>query len=165
MRVQFPTVEQVKQLPLLMQKIIPPEYEDQNGHVNIQHYLGLHDEAGWLFFATLGIDEDYFKVQRKGFFDLEHHLHYTAELHVGDVVAVHGRLLARTSKRMHGMWFIINETRNQLSNTFEFVTSHADLDARRTSPFPDDFAARIDATIAEHARLEWDAPVCGVMSA
>ena len=58
MRVQFPTVEQVKQLPLLMQKTIPPEYEDQNGHVNIQHYLGLYDEAGWLFFVTLGVDED-----------------------------------------------------------------------------------------------------------
>jgi hypothetical protein len=66
---------------------------------------------------------------------------------------------------MHGMWFIVNETRNQLSNTFEFVTSHADLNARRTSPFPEHFAAQIDALIAEHATLKWDAPVCGIMGA
>jgi acyl-CoA thioester hydrolase len=165
MRVQFPSVEQVEQLPFFLRKTIPPEYEDMNGHVNIRHYLGLYDEAGWPFFALLGLDASYFTVQRQGMFDLEHHLHYVAELHVGDVVAIHGRLLARTAKRIHGMWFILNETRKQLSNTFEFVTSHADLNARRTSPFPDVLAARIDAVLAEHAKLEWAAPVCGIMGA
>jgi acyl-CoA thioester hydrolase len=164
MRPQFPTVEQVTQLPLMMKKVIPPEYEDINGHVNIKHYLGLHDEAGWYFFALIGLDETYFTERRNGLFDLEHHLHYVAELHVGDEVAIYARMLARTAKRMHGIWFIVNETRNQLSNTFEFVTSHADLTARRTSPFPNDVAASIDAVIAEHAKLTWDAPLCGVMS-
>lgn len=164
MRPQFPTIEQVKQLPLFMKKTIPSEYEDINGHVNIQYYLGLHDEAVWPFFAMVGMDETYFTEKRNGMFDLEHHLHYVAELHVGDDVAIYGRILSRTAKRMHGIWFIVNETRKQLSNTFEFVTSHADLNARRTSPFPAELAIRIDEVIAEHAKLEWDAPICGVMS-
>jgi hypothetical protein len=40
----------------------------------------------------------------------------------------------------------------------------ADLDARRTAPLPAEFAAQLDRVIAEHSRLAWPAPVCGVMS-
>lgn len=165
MRPQFPSVEQVTQLPFLMRQTIPPEYEDANGHMNIRHYLGLYDEAGWPFFALLGMDAAYFADQRGGVFDLEHHIHYRAEVNVGDTVAIYGRLLARTAKRLHAMWFMVNEAHDQLANTLEFVTSHADLKARRTSPWPDFFAEKLDAMIAGHDALGWDAPVCGVMGA
>lgn len=161
----MPTVDQVQALPMLLREVIPPEYEDMNGHMNIQHYLGLYDKAGMPFFRQFGLDERYFSVDRKGIFDLEHHLFYLAEIHVGDTVAVHSQLIARTEKRLHGIWFIVNETRNQLSNTFEYVTSHADLEARRTTPFSEELAIRFDAVIAEQSNLDWDAPVCGVMGA
>ncbi len=161
----MPTVEQVQALPLLLRKVIPPEYEDMNGHMNIQHYLGLYDEAGMPFFAQFGMDDSYFSVDRKGIFDLEHHLFYLAEIHIGDTVTVHSRLIARTEKRLHGIWFIVNETRNQVSNSFEYVTSHADLEKRRTAPFPLALAKQFDAVIAEQSLLDWDAPVCGIMEA
>lgn len=161
----FPTIEQVSRLPRLLQTVIPPEYEDLNGHMNIQHYMGLYDKASYPFVATLGLDETYFTQQRKGIFDLEHHLHYLAEVHIGDTVSIYGRLLARSAKRMHGMWFMVNDTRQQLANTFEFVSTHADLEARRTAPFTDALAARLDAMLAEHTSLDWAAPVCGVMGA
>lgn len=165
MRPTFPTVEQVSQLPLMMKKQIPSEYLDINGHMNIQYYLALYDEAGWVYFVELGMNEAYFTEQRNGIFDLEHHLHYLAEVHVNDTVAIYGRLLTCTAKRIHGMWFIVNETQGKLANTFEFVTTHTDLDARRTSSFPDDIAAKVDAVITEHQALDWDAPICGVMGA
>jgi len=160
----LPTVEQVRQLPKLLTKIIPPEYEDANGHVNIQHYLGLYDEAGWPFVALLGLGQQYIEQERSGLFDLEHHLRYLAELHVGDTVSVYGRMLGRSAKRMHGIWFILNANREQVSNNFEFVSSHADLEARRTSPFPEAITAKLDAMIAEHQALSWAAPTCGIMA-
>ena len=163
-RPTFPTVEQVQELPLLLRKDIPPEYEDYNGHMNIQYYYSIYDEAGMPFLEQFGLTSDYFSVERKGIFDLEHHLYYLAEVHVGDTVAVHSRLVARTAKRIHGIWFLVNETRGQLSNTFEFVSSHADLKARRTSPFGEDFATKLDAEIAKHQQLAWDAPICGIMN-
>jgi acyl-CoA thioester hydrolase len=165
MRPSFPSVEDVRLLPCFMSQEIPPEFEDINGHVNIQHYLGLYDKAGWPFFALLGMDERYFTEERKGIFDLEHHLFYLAEMHIGDRVAIHGRLLARSAKRLHGIWFIVNESQNQLANSFEFVSSHADLESRRTSPFPDELAGRLDAMISEHQKISWPAPVCGIMGA
>lgn len=159
----FPTVEQIKQLPCLLQMIVPPEYEDLNEHMNIQHYMGIYDQAGMPFMASLGADEKYFTQQRKGIFDLEHHLHYRAEVHIGDTVAVYGRLLAYSPKRLHGIWFMVDETRQQLASTFEFVSTSIDLEARRTAPFPEQLAAQLGKMLTEHQKLEWEAPVCGVM--
>lgn len=160
-----PTVDQVRTLPRLLTREVPPEHLDQNGHMNIQHYLGLYDAAGLPFFASIGIGLDYFTERRLGIFDLEHHLWYLAECHAGDRVSVHGRLLARSAKRIHAVWFLVNDTREALSNVFEFVSSHADLEARRTAAFPPDVAERLDRLLDEHTALSWPCPTSGTMSA
>jgi acyl-CoA thioester hydrolase len=165
MPVAMPTFEQVVELPSLMEKIIPPEWQDLNGHVNVRHYLELYDAASWPMLAAIGLDETTFLDRRQGLFDLEHHLWYLDELHVGDTVTVHWRFISRTVKRFHGVMFVVNRTRQRLASTFEYVSSGADLDARRTAPLPAEFAAQLDRLIAEHARLAWPAPVCGVMAA
>lgn len=165
MPVAMPTVEQVIALPSLMEKVIPPEWQDLNGHVNVRHYLELYDAASWPMLAAIGLDETAFLDRRQGLFDLEHHLWYLDELHVGDTVTVHWRFVARTVKRFHGVMFVVNRTRQRLASTFEYVSSGADLDARRTAPLPAEFAAQLDRLITEHARLAWPAPVCGVMAA
>ena len=157
--------ENVSLLPALLTRQIPPEWEDFNGHVNIQYYLALVEQSGWSMFEALGLDESYFRERRQGLFDLEHHLSYLSELHVGDQVTVHSRMLDRSEKRLHGMMFILNQSRRQLSCTLEYITSGADLDSRRTAPFPADAAASFDEQIRQHALLEWAPPVCGVMAA
>ena len=159
----IPSLDEVEQLPRLLERTVPPEYEDFNGHMRITHHLGLHDDAGLPFFALLGIDETYFAERRNGIADLENHLRYLAEVHVGDRVAVHSRALARSAKTMHGIWFLLNLTRRQVANTLEFVSVHIDLDERRASPFPDDVVAALDRLIAAHRALTWDPPVCGFM--
>ena len=157
----IPTLEQVQQLPRLLELTVPPEYEDYNGHMRITHHLGLHDDAGPAFFALLGIDEAYFAQGRKGIVDLENHLRYVSEVHAGDRVAVHSRVLDRSDKTMHGIWFLVNVPRGRVANTLEFVSLHIDQEARRASPFPPDVAERIDQLIAEHGALGWEPPVCG----
>ncbi len=131
----------------------------------MRHYLELYDAASWPSLAAVGLDPSVFLEQRRGLFDLEHHLWYLDELHVGDVVTVHWRFLERTVKRFHGVMFVVNQTRGRLASAFEYVSTGADLDARSTAPLPVEFAARLDRLIAESAALDWPAPVCGVMSA
>jgi len=164
MPVAMPTIEQLDALPSLLERRIPPEWQDLNGHVNVRHYLELYDSASWPMLATFGLDERIFLEHRQGLFDLEHHLWYLSELHVGDKVTVHSRMLERNAKRFHGVMFIVDRTRQRLASAFEYVSTGADLDARRTAPLPAAFAAELDRIIAEHARLGWPAPVCGVMS-
>ena len=165
MKARPASFENISVLPVLLTRQIPPEWEDSNGHVNIQYYLALVEQSGWPMLESIGLGESYFSERRQGLFDLEHHLRYLAELHVGDLVTVHSRMLDRSEKRLHGMMFILNQNRRQLSCTLEYITSGADLDSRRTAPFPEDVAASFDALIRQHELLEWAAPVCGVLSA
>lgn len=157
--------ENVSELPALLRREIPPEWEDFNGHVNIQYYLALVEQSGWSMFESVGLGETYFNERRLGLFDLEHHIRYLAELHVGDLVTVHSRMLDRSEKRLHGMMFILNQSRRQLSFTLEYITSGADLEKRCTAPFPPDITSRFDELIRQHAQLDWAAQLCGVMSA
>jgi acyl-CoA thioesterase FadM len=156
-------LEKLESLPLVYRITIPDEYRDAMGHMNVRWYVALFDEAGIPLFDRLGLTMDYYERNHTGGFDLEHHTHFLNEVHIGDMVAIRARLLGRSAKRLHYVLFMVNETRGVLSATLEVMNSHADLSVRRTSPYPDHITARIDAMLAEHMRLDWDAPVCGAM--
>jgi acyl-CoA thioester hydrolase len=59
--------------------------------------------------------------------------------------------------------FMINETTTQLAATFEALITHADLKIRRAAPMPAQLADKFDATLAEDEKLDWEAPICGVI--
>src|SRR5271165_3618884 len=163
MRAPAIKLDQLASLPEVYRVVIPPVYEDRNGHMNMRCYLALYDEAGDAMYPMLGLTPDYFAASGAGGFDLEHHLWYSSEVRIGDTVAIRVRMLARSQKLFHYMMFMVNETRGVLSSLFECVHDHADLRARRTAPFPAQVATRIDAFIAEHRALGWPAPVSGSM--
>lgn len=160
----FPSPAQVRELEVLAEHTIPPEWEDQNGHVNIQYYQTLYEIGGWPMLGRAGVDEEYFKNRRLGIFDLEHHVYYLSELHVGELVTIHGRFLAKNRKRIHGMIFIVNADRNELACTLEFMATSANLSTRRTNEFPDDIVAGLDALMDREKHIDWPAPVCGAMA-
>jgi acyl-CoA thioester hydrolase len=157
------SLDQLASLPAVYRAVIPSAYEDRNGHMNMRWYLAIYDEAGDAMYPMLGLTADYFAASRMGGFDLEHHLWYAAEVHIGDTVVIRLRILARSSKLLHYLMFMVNETGGVLSSIFECVHAHADLKVRRTAPFPDEAAARIDALVAAHRALAWPAPVSGSM--
>jgi acyl-CoA thioester hydrolase len=161
--IAMPTTEQLETLPLYLRKTIPPEYRDAMGHMNIRWYMALYDDAEWDFFAAFGLDNDYYQTQHSGAFSLQQFVRYLAEVNIGDTVSVRMRMLDRSPKRLHYMNFMINETKNVLASTMECLTTHADLNARRSSPFPSDIAAQIDSFITEHRALTWEAPLCGAI--
>jgi acyl-CoA thioester hydrolase len=155
----------IQGLPLLLRTVIPPEYEDENGHMNMRWYLALFDEAGYPMVADWGLTPEFHQAHGTGGYDLEHHIHYLREVAVGDTVAIYVRVVGRSAKRVHYLMFMVNETRGALAAIFECVNAFADLAIRRTAPYPPDIAAAIDAQLAQHKALGWPAPVCGVMSA
>ncbi|NWF67555.1 MAG: hypothetical protein HXY40_00575 [Chloroflexi bacterium] len=90
-------------------------------------------------------------------------MRYLAEVHVGDTVTVRMRMIARGAKKLHYINYMVNETQGVLASTMEVLAAHADLLRRRTSPYPPEIAAQIDAMIAQHAALDWEAHLCGVI--
>ncbi len=162
-----PTIplEKITALTPIYRATIPEAYRDENGHMNVRYYLSLFDEAGYPMVGLLGLTPHFHQQHGTGGFDLEQHLHYLNEVHIGDNVVIYARLLNRSAKRIHYMMFMVNETRGTLASIFECVNSFADLKVRRTAPYPAEIAAKIDALLAIHQSLDWPAPVCGVMGA
>lgn len=165
MKPPFVPLEKITALPPVYRTTIPEEYRDENGHMNVRWYLYIFDEAGYPLVDSVGLTPEYHQQHGTGGFDLEHHIHYLNEVHVGDTVVVYPRLVARSAKRIHYLLFMVNETRGTLASIFECVNSFADLVARRTAPYPEEISQRIDALLAEHQALDWTAPTCGIMSA
>jgi acyl-CoA thioesterase FadM len=164
MRPTLPSLEQVEQLPLVYRVTIPDHYRDKMGHMNMRYYLEVYDDAGDALFERFGLTPAFYKERGSGGFDLEHHIHYVNEVHIGDEVVIYARLLSLSAKRLHYMLFMVNESRKLLASTFECVNSYADLTVRRTAPYPEVIASTLDGILGAHQQLGWDAPVSGVMS-
>ena len=162
MRPEFPTTQQIRQLPLQFSRVVPREWEDRNGHVNVQFYETLYEQGGYQILEHIDIDR-FLRENGYGLFDLEHHLHYRSEILVGDRVSTYNRIIGHNEKRFHGMYFIINDRSNTLACTLEYVTAGVDLRSRRTAPFPDRIRQGIAEQLQKHEQLEWAVPVCGAM--
>jgi acyl-CoA thioester hydrolase len=156
-------VAQIQMLRAMDRFTIAEEHIDIMGHMNVRWYLAFFDEAGWKFFQSFGMDDDYYRQNHTGGFALQHFIHYLAEVRLGETVAIYCRMVARSAKRIHMMYFMVNETTGKLAATLEGLGSHADLTVRRTSPYPPELAARIDALIAEQDALGWDVPISGAI--
>lgn len=161
----MPSVEDVERLTRHLVHVVPPSWEDLNGHVNFRHYFDLFDLAGDSMLAEFGVGHSYMLEERRGFFELEHHLWYLDELHVDDRVSVHTRYHDRSAKRIHGTLYIVNQSRRSLACVLEFVSTGVDLEARRTAALPAGIAAQVDGLIAAHRSLAWTAPTCGAIRA
>lgn len=144
---------------------IPHAWADINGHMNMRWYVAVFDDAGDELHLRLGLTPEAKAPHSAGTFDLEHHTHFLQEVLPGDTVAVYARMTGCSAKRMSYVMFLVNETRGNVAALFECVNGLVDLRVRKTMAYPEEIAASIQAMVANHGRLEWTSPVCGVMSA
>jgi acyl-CoA thioester hydrolase len=159
----LPTYDQITQLPARVEQVVPPEFIDENGHMNIRHYFDAASHALWYLNIALGMDESYNVDRGLSLFTVEQHLRYYSEMNLGDRFTVHARLLERSGKVLHGMAFVVSPDSESLACTFEATYIHVSMTTRRSVPIPDDLAARFDDEIARGDKLGWAAPVCGAM--
>lgn len=153
----LPTAEQLDQLPAELTLVVPPEFEDANGHMNIAHYFDLQTRAVTGLFERIGyVLGD--RGRRVGPFTLEQHLRYHHEVLVGHEVSVHLRLVDRTEKLLHGMAFLLDRTQGRVANTFEVMVGNVDLGTRRLTPFTASAVAAVDRELDAHRRLGWAVP-------
>ena len=160
----FPRPDEVRQLPLQISRQIPVKWQDRNGHVGVQYFQALFAEGAWRVLEEVGVDAAWFKRTQRSQFDLEHHLFYRSELRVGERVSTYNRVLGRSDRRFHGIYFVLNDSRDRLAATLEYVTAGIDMERRRMAPFPEDLASGLDRLIENHRRLDWQPPLCGMMT-
>lgn len=163
MSIIAPTYDQVLELPAQVDRTVPPEFIDENGHMNIGRYLELGGRALWQRCLTeLGMPEDYITVRGFSTFTAEHHLTYLSEILEGEHTSVHTRLVDRSDKVLHAVSLIANRTQERLACVMESTIVHMDMTRRRPTAFPEDVVGLLDAGL-KRDDLPWPAPVTGSM--
>jgi acyl-CoA thioester hydrolase len=158
-----PTLEQILQLPENHRVVIPEEYIDEYGHVNVRYYGVMWGGGATTLMRGIGIDDTYRNERRMGHWLLRQVLDYLAEVHAGDTVTVHGRILGRNENRMHNKYWMVNHTKGKIAAASEVLVANADVGARKMAPFPEDIAANLDAAIAHFNELDWAPNVSGAI--
>jgi acyl-CoA thioester hydrolase len=132
---------------------VEPAWIDYNGHLNMAYYNVLFDRAVDEAYDLLGCGPDYLKKTQHSTFTAEAHVRYLRELHAGDPVRVTFQLLDFDAKRMHYFEQLFHAEEGWLSATSENMALHIDMAAKKTAPFPDAIAARLERMKAAHAHL------------
>ncbi|SDE18431.1 thioesterase family protein [Nocardioides lianchengensis] len=159
----LPTYDDLAALPAYSDRRVPVAFEDINGHMNVKHYIGIASEGLDEALTEVGIPTNW---ADKGFavFSAEHHLTYVNELLTGDNVSVRVRLIGRSERAIHVVVYLLDDTRKQLSYVMEEIFLHIDMTTRKTSPWPEDVATKVDARVAEHADLPFEPALSGTIS-
>lgn len=160
---ELPTLAEVTQLREALRTVAGPEWEDENGHVNVQHFYGFHNRASDAEMTRIGFTEEYRTSGGCGVFSVEQHLRFFNEVRIGEEISGHLRWLERGDKVFHAVSIIVNHSTGQIANTLEVLEAHVDLTTRRARSMPDDLAARVDEELALHTGLTWQVPLNGRM--
>jgi acyl-CoA thioester hydrolase len=106
------------------------------GHMNVQYYVHLFDQATWVLFDRVGLSASYFSATGRGMAALEQHLVYKREVFAGTVVTIYSRVMEVSDKTVR---FVHTMEDGQGSiATCEMVGAHFDRAAHRAVSFPDD---------------------------
>ena len=113
-------------------RTVPPDWADYNGHVNEARYLELFSKATDCFLELVGCGEAYIDSSRS-YFTLETNLRHLNETFVGERVHVETYCLFGEGKKLHLYHVLYNHSDTVLA-TGEHLLVHMDLKARRSSP-------------------------------
>ncbi|MCA1494741.1 thioesterase family protein [Ensifer sp. NBAIM29] len=119
------------------------DWIDVNGHMSVVHYPVLFEILSIPVFERLGFTSEAIRKTNKSLFTLETHACYLRELNVGDQVYSDSHYLEHD----HNKFVYAQELRHVdgwLSATFEALTVHVDLTARKSAAFPDATLALLD---------------------
>src|SRR3954462_15889776 len=97
-------------LPITLQTVIPEDYIDGMGHMNVMWYTHLFAKATGAIFQQVGLDRAYFQSQHAGTFALKQLFTYHVEVRIGEDITIRSRVLGRSAKRLHILHFMTKGT-------------------------------------------------------
>ena len=135
---------------LTVDRAVPVDWTDYNGHMNEARYLQAFSDATDRFMQLVGVDSDYISGGAS-FFTAETHIRHVDEVHAGTRIAVRSQCLLADGKRLHV--FHQMYAGDRLLATGEQMLIHVSLSTRRSS-LPDTVVAANMAKVqAAHASL------------
>ncbi|PIE83719.1 MAG: thioesterase-like protein [Candidatus Contendobacter odensis] len=142
------------QSPLcLYNGVVPTEWIDNNGHMNVAYYVLAFDHATDALMSELGMGQDYLDSENCSAFVVESHVNYQRELVAGDPMRITTQLLGFDSKRIHYFHRMYHAEKKFLSATTELIVIHVDMNQRHSVAMPLPILDRLGTLMTAHAQL------------
>ena len=118
-------------LPVTIERVIPSDWTDYNGHVNDSRYGDVFSLAVDRVMQMVGADADYI-ASGKSYFTLDLQISYLQECHAGDAIKVISRVDDVQGKKLWASHAMLNANGEVLATGKQMLV-HVDLTARRSS--------------------------------
>ncbi len=141
-------------LPVIHTTTIVPQWLDYNDHLNVAYYVLIFDQAGEALMNLIDLGEDVTRETGFSWVALENHTTFENEVSLDQTVEVRLQLLDHDHKRLHiYLEMHVQGEDGYLAATQEQMLMCMDLNQRRSSPFPEDVQAKINAMAQQQAHL------------
>ncbi len=133
---------------------VSPDWIDYNGHMNVGYYsLAFDQSLDGLFDDALDIGAEAVRTRRQGPYVVQQTLHYIGELLEGQKFQVEIRVIDHDAKKLHIYMEMYRLPDRKLCATTEQLIVNVDLETRRSTPYPPEAVARIEAMAKAHSGL------------
>jgi acyl-CoA thioester hydrolase len=132
---------------------VPADWTDAAGLLAPAYAVVIFDRALDTLYDGIGLGLGYRRASGNSTFTMETHLIQDGPVRAGEEVVVRNHLLAVDAKRMHIAQEMFVAGRDGRVALMEQLGMHIDLTVRRSSPFPPELRAQIEAARRLLARL------------
>ena len=143
-------VVDISQPVLTVDRAVPLDWTDYNGHMNEARYLQAFGDATDRLMLIVGCTPDYI-AKGGSYFTAETHIRHLDEAHAGARIKVETQVLAGAGKKMHLFHRMYEGDR--LLATGEHMLIHVSLETRRASEPASEVADPLAQLAAAHASL------------
>lgn len=145
-------IVELAELVTTVQRAVPLDWTDYNGHMNEARYLQAFGDATDQLMHIIGCDADYI-ASGGSYFTAETHIRHIDEVHAGTKIKVETQVLSTEGKKLHLFHRMMEGDR--LIATGEHMLIHVSLETRKAS-LPD---ARVSIPLAKLAAAHADLPL------
>ncbi len=129
--------------------VVYPWHCDHQGHMTTMHYVGMFDAAFWHHLSSMGFTRPYLEAANHGFADVKDTIEYKAEVPVGARLIIESALLRIGNSSITARHTMRDCETGEIAATSEKITVYFDLEARASTPLPDDMRATAESFIVE----------------
>ena len=123
--------------------VVYPWHCDHLNHMNVQHYVGMFDQASWHLLEAVGISFADGEERGETLVDAQHTIQYKVEQRAGSLVRIESAFTRLGTKSLTFLHRLINCKTGVLAATSEIVEVYFDLKTRTSVPIPDELREKI----------------------
>lgn len=135
-----------------LQRVIPIDWTDYNGHMNESRYGQVFSDAGDVIMAMCGVDMDYISTGLS-YFTVDNRITYVNETHPGEAIRVRTQVLQAQGKKLRMYHEMMRASDGELLATCNQLLIHVSLETRRSCEPEGAVLAKITALGEAQSRL------------